>query len=41
MIVEKYFDLNRKQCKEGLEIYKKFLVRMDKTAEFLKVAEVP
>ena len=32
--------MNRKQCKEALDIYKKFLVRMDKTAEFLKVAEV-
>jgi len=40
LIVEKYFDMNRKQCKEALDIYKKFLVRMEKTAEFLKVAEV-
>lgn len=32
--------MNRKQCKEALDIYKKFLVRMDHTAEFLKTAEV-
>ncbi|XP_067947713.1 phosphatidylinositol-binding clathrin assembly protein LAP-like isoform X2 [Watersipora subatra] len=38
-LLEKYFDMNRKQCKEALEIYKKFLVRMDQTGEFLKVAE--
>ena len=36
---EKYFDMNKKQCKEALEIYKKFLVRMDRVGEFLKVAE--
>ncbi|XP_052808224.1 phosphatidylinositol-binding clathrin assembly protein LAP-like isoform X8 [Mya arenaria] len=38
-LLEKYFDMNKKQCKEGLDLYKKFLVRMDKVAEFLKVAE--
>ena len=32
--------MNKKHCKEALDIYKKFLVRMDKVAEFLKVAEV-
>lgn len=37
---EKYFDMNKKQCKDGLECYKRFLVRMDKVGEFLKVAEV-
>lgn len=31
--------MNKKQCKEALDIYKKFLVRMDKVGEFLKVAE--
>ncbi|RZC41018.1 phosphatidylinositol-binding clathrin assembly protein LAP-like, partial [Asbolus verrucosus] len=36
---EKFFDMNKKQCKEALDIYKKFLIRMDKVAEFLKVAE--
>ncbi|CAH1799135.1 unnamed protein product [Owenia fusiformis] len=38
-LLEKYFEMNKKQCKEALDIYKKFLVRMDKVAEFLKVAE--
>jgi hypothetical protein len=32
--------MNKKQCKDGLECYKRFLVRMDKVGEFLKVAEV-
>ena len=31
--------MNKKQCKEALDLYKKFLVRMDRVAEFLKVAE--
>lgn len=39
-LAEKYFDMNKKQCKDGLDIYKKFLIRMDKVAEFLRVAEV-
>jgi len=38
-LLEKYFDMNKKNCKEALDIYKKFLVRMDKVSEFLKVAE--
>ena len=32
--------MNKKNCKDALDIYKKFLVRMDKVAEFLKTAEV-
>ena len=40
MFPEKYFEMNKKQCREGLDLYKKFLIRMDKVAEFLKVAEV-
>lgn len=32
--------MNKKQCKEALDIYKKFLIRMDSVGEFLKVAEV-
>lgn len=32
--------MNKKQCKDALEIYKRFLVRMDKVSEFLKTAEV-
>lgn len=31
--------MNKKQCKDALDFYKKFLVRMDRVAEFLKVAE--
>ncbi|XP_023245805.1 phosphatidylinositol-binding clathrin assembly protein LAP isoform X13 [Copidosoma floridanum] len=38
-LLEKYFDMNKKQCREALDLYKKFLVRMDKVGEFLKVAE--
>lgn len=37
---EKYFDMNKKQCREALDTYKVFLQRMDRVAEFLKVAEV-
>lgn len=36
---EKYFDMNKKSCKEGLDIYKKFITRMDRVSDFLKVAE--
>lgn len=38
--LEKYFDMNKKQCREALDIYKKFLDRTDKVSNFLKVAEV-
>ncbi|KAL3189444.1 hypothetical protein MRX96_002753 [Rhipicephalus microplus] len=31
--------MNKKHCREALDIYKKFLIRMDRVAEFLKVAE--
>lgn len=37
---EKYFDMKKNQCKDALDIYKKFLYRMTKLSEFLKVAEV-
>uniref|UniRef100_A0A8C1AP14 Phosphatidylinositol-binding clathrin assembly protein n=1 Tax=Cyprinus carpio carpio TaxID=630221 RepID=A0A8C1AP14_CYPCA len=39
-LLEKYFDMKKAQCKEGLDIYKKFLTRMMRISEFLKVAEV-
>lgn len=39
-LLEKYFDMNKKQAREALDLYKKFLVRMDRVGEFLKVAEV-
>lgn len=38
-LLEKYFEMNKKQCREALDLYKKFLIRMDRVAEFLKVAE--
>ncbi|KAL8613967.1 hypothetical protein ACOMHN_023203 [Nucella lapillus] len=38
-LLEKFFDMNKKQCKDALDLYKKFLARMEKVSEFLKVAE--
>ncbi|NWY18920.1 PICAL protein, partial [Aphelocoma coerulescens] len=38
-LLERYFDMKKNQCKEGLDIYKKFLARMTNLSEFLKVAE--
>ncbi|XP_032075158.1 phosphatidylinositol-binding clathrin assembly protein isoform X3 [Thamnophis elegans] len=38
-LLEKYFDMKKNQCKEALDIYKKFLTRMARISEFLKVAE--
>lgn len=32
--------MNKKNCRDALDLYKKFLIRMDRVAEFLKVAEV-
>uniref|UniRef100_A0A6Q2XP95 ENTH domain-containing protein n=1 Tax=Esox lucius TaxID=8010 RepID=A0A6Q2XP95_ESOLU len=40
-LLEKYFDMKKGQCKEALDIYKKFLYRMTKLSEFLRVAEAP
>ena len=39
-LLEKYFDMGKKQARDALDLYKKFLIRMDRVAEFLKVAEV-
>lgn len=39
-LLEKYFDMNKKQARDALDLYKRFLVRMDRVGEFLKVAEV-
>lgn len=36
-LLEKYFDMNKKQCRDALDLYKKFLIRMDRVGEFLKV----
>jgi len=38
-LLEKFFDMNKKNCKEALDIYKKFLDRTDGVSAFLKVAE--
>jgi hypothetical protein len=32
--------MNKKHCREALDIYKKFVDRTDKVSHFLKVAEV-
>ena len=31
--------MQKKECKAGLDIYKKFVTRMDKVQDFLKTAE--
>jgi hypothetical protein len=38
-LLEKYFDMNKKQCREALDSYKSFLLRLDKVSDFLRVAE--
>ena len=38
--VAKFFEMNRKQCKEALDLYKKFVTRMEGVEKFFKVAEV-
>uniref|UniRef100_A0A0N4ZEV8 ENTH domain-containing protein n=1 Tax=Parastrongyloides trichosuri TaxID=131310 RepID=A0A0N4ZEV8_PARTI len=38
-LLEKFFDTNKKQCREALDSYKAFLARLDKVAEFLRIAE--
>ncbi|XP_020745204.1 prefoldin subunit 3 isoform X1 [Odocoileus virginianus] len=38
-LLEKYFDMGKRQCRESLDIYIKFLERMTKLGRFLKVAE--
>lgn len=38
-LLEKYFDMNKKHAREALDIYKRFLIRMDRVGEFLKTAE--
>lgn len=37
---EKYFKMKKAECKDGLEIYKRFLTRMTRISEFFKLAEV-
>lgn len=38
-LLERYFKLSRKKTREALEMYKKFLARMDKVASFFQVAD--
>ena len=38
-LLEKYFDMGKTQARDALCVNKKFLDRMDRVAEFLKVAE--
>ncbi|XP_037606621.1 clathrin coat assembly protein AP180-like isoform X7 [Sebastes umbrosus] len=38
-LLEKYFKMKKGDCKEALEIYKRFLTRVTKIGEFLKLAE--
>uniref|UniRef100_A0A2K6EQB4 Synaptosome associated protein 91 n=1 Tax=Propithecus coquereli TaxID=379532 RepID=A0A2K6EQB4_PROCO len=40
-LLEKFFEMKKGQCKDALEIYKRFLTRMTRVSEFLKVAEAP
>ncbi len=32
--------MNKKQCREALDMYKKFIDRTDKVSQYLKIAEV-
>ncbi|XP_063758307.1 clathrin coat assembly protein AP180-like isoform X10 [Eleginops maclovinus] len=38
-LLEKYFKMKKSDCKEALEIYKRFLTRVTKIGEFMKMAE--
>uniref|UniRef100_A0A8B9L7B5 Clathrin coat assembly protein AP180 n=1 Tax=Astyanax mexicanus TaxID=7994 RepID=A0A8B9L7B5_ASTMX len=38
-LLEKYFKMKKSDCKESLEIYKRFLTRVTKISEFMKIAE--
>nr|XP_032828474.1 clathrin coat assembly protein AP180-like isoform X7 [Petromyzon marinus] len=38
-LLEKFFELKKTQSKDALELYKKFLTRMTRVAEFFKIAE--
>lgn len=38
--IEKYFKMKKSDCKDALEIYKRFLTRVTKIGEFMKLAEV-
>lgn len=38
-LLNRYFSLNKRMCREAFELYRKSLIRMDKVSEFLRVAE--
>ena len=38
-LLEKFFSMKKNQCKEAVDIYKKFIIRMNKVSDMLKVAE--
>uniref|UniRef100_A0A3B3H822 Clathrin coat assembly protein AP180 n=1 Tax=Oryzias latipes TaxID=8090 RepID=A0A3B3H822_ORYLA len=38
-LLEKFFKMKKSECKEALEIYKRFLTRVTKIGEFMKLAE--
>nr|CAB3264852.1 phosphatidylinositol-binding clathrin assembly protein LAP-like [Phallusia mammillata] len=38
-LLEKYFEMKKGQCKDALDMYKKFLTRMNRVSDLLKVAE--
>uniref|UniRef100_A0A914HP86 ENTH domain-containing protein n=1 Tax=Globodera rostochiensis TaxID=31243 RepID=A0A914HP86_GLORO len=38
-LLEKFFDMNKKQCREALDQYKAFLARLDRVSAFLAIAE--
>ncbi|KAI1897260.1 hypothetical protein AGOR_G00081480 [Albula goreensis] len=38
-LLEKFFKMKKAECKDALEIYKRFLTRMTRISEFLKIAE--
>ncbi|KAJ8411493.1 hypothetical protein AAFF_G00163010 [Aldrovandia affinis] len=38
-LLEKFFEMKKGHCKDALEIYKRFLTRMTRVSEFLKIAE--
>lgn len=40
LVPEKFFKMKKSDCKEALEIYKRFLTRVTKIGEFMKLAEV-
>ncbi|XP_029966409.1 clathrin coat assembly protein AP180 isoform X9 [Salarias fasciatus] len=38
-LLEKFFKMKKSECKDALEIYKRFLTRVTKIGEFMKLAE--